>query len=123
MIRFPSNPSDDDPTDEQPTLEYDGTRTDELDEAYRMRVVAANENGSGTVDFDDRGQPRWKWITETDGAAQSCERTFDHLKALDNEALSIEEPAPDSSKSSPASGYDPYDTIRTPALKPRKRER
>ena len=57
--------TDHDPTGEEPAVEFDGTGTDVLDDTYRMRVVAASENSAGAVDFDDRGQARWKWITET----------------------------------------------------------
>ncbi len=42
----PRNPSDEDPTgeDDPEILEFDGTKTDQLDETYRMRIVSASEN-------------------------------------------------------------------------------
>ena len=58
----PSDPkqiADDDPTGQEEILEIDGTTTDQLDAKYRVRVVAASEADSGTVEFDEHGQPRW----------------------------------------------------------------
>jgi len=62
--------ADDDPTGEEQALDFDPTATDQLDDTYRMRVVAASENSAGSIDSDDRGQPRRKCITESDTPAQ-----------------------------------------------------
>ena len=35
-----------DPTGEEPALEFDGTNTDQLDDSYRMSIALASENGS-----------------------------------------------------------------------------
>jgi hypothetical protein len=57
----------------------------------RYRVVAVHENSAGSVDFDDLGQPRWKWVTEIQAAELSDESTFDYLKALSNVDLTLAE--------------------------------
>jgi hypothetical protein len=102
---------DEDPTGEEESLEFDGTATDQLDDTYRFRVVAASESENGTIDFDDRGQPRWKWITELSPAAGDLTATYDQLKALDNPALSIEPDVASEPRKTPSkSGYDPYAT-------------
>lgn len=102
-------PKNDDPTAEEPALEFDGTRTDQLDDTYRFRVVATSENGA--VAFDDRGQAQWKWITELGTAVTDSSETFDQLKALDHPALGLEEPAPEvAPEPSRKVGYDPYAT-------------
>jgi hypothetical protein len=62
--RSPDPSANEDPTAEEEALEFDGTATDQLDDTYRFRVVAASESANGTVGFDDRGQSHWKWITE-----------------------------------------------------------
>jgi hypothetical protein len=103
-------PPDDDPTLEEEALEFDGTRTDQLDDTYRFRIVAASESANGSVGFDDRGQPHWKWVTELGGGGEGT-GTFDQLKALENPALSLEDPAtkpPDTPTRK--TGYDPYAT-------------
>ena len=61
--------ADDDPTGEEQALDFDPTATDQLDDTYRMRVVAASENTAGAID-NDRGQPRRKCITESAAPAQ-----------------------------------------------------
>jgi hypothetical protein len=110
-------PKDDDPTGEEPAPEFDGTRTDQLDDTYRFRVVAESENG--TVAFDDRGQAQWKWITELGTAVTDSSETFDQLKALEHPSLSIEQsPAPEvTPQPSRKVGYDPYATGVLPRLK------
>jgi hypothetical protein len=101
---------DDDPTGEEEALEVDGTRTDQLDDTYRSGVVASSESPNGTVAFDDRGQPHWKWITEL-GPATDASETFDQLKALENPALNLEEDAaPPAAEAPSKTGYDPYST-------------
>jgi hypothetical protein len=108
MVQRP--PDNEDPTIEEEAPEFDGTSTDQLDDTYRLRVVAASESASGTVGFDDRGQPHWKWITETSPTAGNVTGTFDQLKALDNPALCLQaDPAPEPRKAG-QEGYDPYST-------------
>ena len=102
---------DEDPTSEEEALEYDGTKTDQLDDSYRVRIVSASENGR--VDHDERGQARWKWSTEEGSVKPSDTGTFNMLKALDNEALSLAE------RGQPLGpiaidkidGYNPSDTV------------
>ena len=89
MVQRP--PDEDDSTGEEEALELDGTHTDQLDDTYRLRVVAASESASGAFGFDDRGQARWKWITELGPAGSDASGTFDQIKALENPALSIED--------------------------------
>jgi hypothetical protein len=108
MVKRP--PENQDPTIEEEAPEFDGTSTDQLDDTYRFRVVAASESANGTVGFDERGQPHWKWITEVSPTAGDLTGTFDQLKALDNPALSLEaEPEPEPRKGV-KEGYDPYAT-------------
>lgn len=113
--------ADDDPTDEEPVLEFDGTATDQLDSSYRMKVVSTSENGSGSVDSDERGQSRWKWVTESPSASKPAktpatptEETFDYLKALTNDGLELadENAGAELPESGKVVGYDPYDTAR-----------
>lgn len=106
--------TDDDPTSAEEALEFDGTTTQPLDDTYRLRVVTASESDSGTVAFDDRGQPRWQWISEL-GGGTDLTGTFDQLKALENSALrrdgdqsqptSLE---PERKQPCSKAGYDPY---------------
>jgi hypothetical protein len=100
---------DEDPSGEEPALEFDGTRTDQLDDSYRVRVVSASENGK--VEHDDRGQARWKWASETNSAPTDT-GTFDMLKSLDNDALDLSEEVPAiPTMIDKIDGYNPYDTI------------
>jgi hypothetical protein len=99
---------DEDPTSEEEVPKFDGTRTDQLDDTYRLRVVTASESPSGTVDFDDRGQPHWKWRSELGPASSDLTGTFDQLKALENPALSLESETKPQAESPTKSGYDPY---------------
>ena len=108
MVKPP--PESDDPTSEEEALGFDGTRTDQLDDTYRFRIVAASESANGTVGFDDRGQPHWKWITELGPVSPEASGTFDQLKALENPALSLEEKAPPAAEPAGKKGYDPYAT-------------
>ena len=41
-------PHSEDPTSEEEALEFDGAATDQLDDTYRFRVVAASESARGT---------------------------------------------------------------------------
>jgi hypothetical protein len=99
----------------------DPTRTDQIDDRFRVSLDYTGEFATGTVDHDDRGQARWKWNTETTPAGET-DRTFDLLKALTNDALSIEgSPAEPPAKEPPRqSGYNPYDVGGPKKPKPRK---
>jgi hypothetical protein len=99
--------SDDDPT--EPALDGDRTRNEQVDERFRVSLDYTGEFATGTVDHDDRGQARWKWNSETTPTGDT-ERTFDLLKALTNDALSIEGAA-ETKPEEPTrqSGYNPYD--------------
>ena len=108
MVQRP--PDEDDPTSEEELPEFDGAGTDQLDDTYRLRIVAASESDSGTVGFDDRGQPHWKWITELSPVASATSGTFDQLKALENPALSLQDTAPAAPEPAAKVGYDPYST-------------
>jgi hypothetical protein len=101
--------SDNDPTGQEPALDGDPALTDQVDERFRVSLDYTGEFATGTVDHDDRGQARWKWNTESTPTGDT-ERTFDLLKALTNDALSIEgsaETKPEEPKRQ--SGYNPYD--------------
>jgi hypothetical protein len=108
MVQRP--PDSDDPTSEEEALEFDGSPTDQLDDTYRLRVVTASESASGTVAFDDRGQPHWKWKSELAASAADATGTFDQIKALDNPALSLEDDPKPEPEPSRKTGYDPYAT-------------
>ncbi len=105
-----------DPKDDEPT---GGSKADRPDDPYRMRVVSASENGIGAVDHDERGRAKWKWSTEASAPASADTGTFDLLKALDNDSLSLsqEVPALESTAVDHAAGYNPYDAVteRSPA--------
>jgi hypothetical protein len=51
----PRNPKDEDPTVEEEALEFDGTKTDQLDESYRRQIASDSEKETG--DAEDREQP------------------------------------------------------------------
>jgi len=106
MIGDTTKRPDDDPTSEEEAPDFDGTSTDALDDTYRFRVVAASENGA--IEHDERGQARWKWITET-GTFQ-VDETFDQVKALDNPELSLNDEAAPKPEPPTKAGYDPYAT-------------
>jgi hypothetical protein len=63
------------------------------------------------------------WASEQQ-AQESADRTFDELKALDNEALTlVDQPDPSRPKPPPGGGYNPYDVTappRQPAIKKRR---
>jgi hypothetical protein len=106
----PDSSANEDPTSEEEALEFDGTSTDQLDDTYRFRVVAASESANGTVGFDERGRSHWKWITEVKPLAQDASGTFDQLKALENPALALEDDRGDEPRRASQAGYDPYAT-------------
>src|SRR5215471_19436655 len=103
-------PTDDDPTVEEEAPEFDPSRTDQLE---RPTFAAVRDDSAGTVEHDDRGQAVWKWATEHEGPATEAEKTFDHLEALTNDRLALEDPAAKPAPG-PRSGYNPYDTNATP---------
>jgi hypothetical protein len=110
----------DDPTVEEQALDLAATRTDVLDDAVTLGIVSASESSSGGIDHDARGHARWKWVTESTPAGQTDD-TFDHLKALDNDALAVDDEAqaPAAEPPSRKSGYNPYDV--TPPGKPKRK--
>lgn len=108
MVQPP--PDSDDPTSEEEALEFDGTPTDQLDDTYRVHVVAASESANGAVAFDDRGQSQWKWKTELAPKGSDGSETFDQLKALENPALRLEEEVAPQRDRPAETGYDPYAT-------------
>ena len=79
----PRKPADDDsPTGEAEAIEFDGTRTIQLDDTYRFQVVCASESETGGVDHHERGQARRKWKPDA-AEADPAAKTFDELEALD----------------------------------------
>jgi hypothetical protein len=84
-------------------------------------ITLTNERSTGTIEHDDRGDARWVWATEQQ-AQESAEKTFDELKALDNEALTLlEQSDPSRAKPPPGGGYNPYDVV--PQKKPATKKR
>lgn len=99
-----------DETDELERLE---ARSEGRQPPHDIRVVTVADADSGEIDFDDLGQARWKWITEMELAnASSADSTFDYLKALDNDALSLADEDAGSAGEPTDTGYNPYDTVR-----------
>jgi hypothetical protein len=85
---------DDDATSEAEALDFDYT----------------GEFATGSIAHDERGQARWKFKTESTPATSDPERTFDLLKALNNDALRVESaPSAGADKPTRHSGYNPYD--------------
>ncbi|HEX5098929.1 MAG TPA: hypothetical protein VFV94_05490 [Polyangiaceae bacterium] len=110
-------------TDEDPTLEDEAPDFGALGTAIdsdEPSLVATGGGSVGAIEHDERGEARWKWVTET-AAALETEKTFDHLEALSNASLSLEDaPAKaDAAKPSRKTGYNPYD-VGAPPSKPRK---
>lgn len=93
------------------------------DKAASDPVELTNERSTGAIEHDERGDARWVWASEQQ-AQESAERTFDELKALDNEALRIlEQPDPSRPQPPPGGGYNPYDVTappKNPAAKKRR---
>ncbi len=119
MVQRP--PDSEDPTSEEEALEFDGTHTDQLDDTYRLRVVAASESANGAVAFDDRGHAQWKWITELGASGTDASGTFDQLKALEAPKLRLKDDTPPAPEPTAKTGYDPYATGVFPKPKiPRK---
>jgi hypothetical protein len=76
----PANPSDIDSTGEKEAVEFDGTHTLQLDDTYRVRVVAASESAIGSVEHDDRGQARWKFKADSAPSTDLTAETFDYFQ-------------------------------------------
>ena len=95
-------------------------RSSDKEGARGDKPKLTNEHSIGTIEHDERGDARWVWASEHQ-AQESLERTFDELKALDNETLSLlDQPAPAPGKQPPGGGYNPYNTTKpatTPAPK------
>lgn len=86
-------------------IEIDGTTTDQLDDRYRVHIVSASESDSKTV---AAAKPQ----------TRDPETTQDLLKALENAAIVIDEPAAAAPPPERPPGYNPYDAGPEP---PRKR--
>jgi len=110
--------TDDEPTIEEEAIGFEPTSTDQIDDDFR--VSATLESNAGAIAFDERGQSRWKWSSEST-AVEPNEGTFDQLKSLTNEMLALEEPAADAApeQGPKGPGYNPYDTAKPGG--PRKR--
>ncbi len=107
----PAEPKDNDPTGEELAPEFDGTKTDQLDDSYRMRVASMSEMEN--LESDDRSQARPRQATEMNAAAPADTGTFDLPRAVDDEAR---DPSPKVPTVAPivvdkSAGYDPDDTI------------
>ena len=113
--------TDDDPTVEEEAPDFDPSRTDQIE---RPTFVSARDHGAGAVEHDERGHARWKWATEHEPPSSEAEKTFDHLEALSNDRLALED-APAAAAAAtpgPQSGYNPYDADSPrPSQPPRKR--
>ena len=70
------------------------------------------------MQHDERGEARWTWATEQHDA---LDRTFDELKALDNEALTLLEPNPVAARPRTGGGYNPYDAAAAKKTKSKPR--
>jgi len=111
-------PTDDDPTIEEEVPDFDPTRTDQIEED---EFVSTRHDTTGVIEHDERGQARWKWIPETTPAGDA-DGTFDELRALTNDRLTLEDSPSKESAPTPQSGYNPYDTnAPTPPQPARKR--
>jgi hypothetical protein len=99
-----------------------GRRRSDKKAASDNPVTLTNARSSGTIEHDDRGDARWVWATEKQ-AQETADRTFDELKALDNETLTLlEQSDPARGKPPPGGGYNPYDAV-APPKKPAKTRR
>jgi hypothetical protein len=88
------------------------TQTIQLGEEYRASIVAAHEGSAGRVTHDARGHAQWKWTSQEHPVAPN-DKTYNLLKALDNDALAVREAAQAAEQASRKIGFDPYDTART----------
>ncbi|MEO8465294.1 MAG: hypothetical protein ABI640_08125 [Gammaproteobacteria bacterium] len=94
-------PTDDASTGEEEALHFEPTRTDRIDAPELVSDFV-----SGGVERDERGQARWIVVP----SSRDPNKTFNQLKALDNDALVIEGAKPDEPKPNLKSGYNPYNT-------------
>ena len=110
MSPKPPRIADDDPTLEDEAPDFGDIGLDSQQDSDEASVVASGGGSVGAIEHDERGEARWKWVTETSGAIET-EKTFDHLEALSNASLSLEDgPAKaDNAKPSRKTGYNPYD--------------
>jgi hypothetical protein len=98
-----------------------GRRRTDKQAATEDKPTLTNERSTGAIEHDERGDARWVWASEQQ-AQESAERTFNELKALDNEALALLEQAdPSLPKVPPGGGYNPYDTTAPPKKTASKR--
>jgi hypothetical protein len=87
--------------------------------ASDAKVTLTNERSAGSIIHDERGDARWTWATES---PDTLERTFDELKALDNETLTLlDSDKPAASRPIPGGGYNPYDAVTDKKVKPKIR--
>jgi len=107
--RDPRILTDDDPTGEEEALDFDPTRTDQVDPPG-----SPSHRCTGIIERDERGHAVWRVSMPTD-----TDRTFDELRTLHNEKLAIDEPATHEPVATPTDGYNPYDT--GPAKPPKRR--
>src|SRR5688500_12734741 len=71
-----------------------GRRSTDKEATGSHRVTLTNERSKGAIEHDDRGDARWVFATEKQ-AHDSTADTFNELKALDNEALTlVDQPDP-----------------------------
>lgn len=85
------------------------------------RLVATGKHSVGVIRHDELGQPRWAWVTEIDPPRDTSD-TFDYLKALDTDMLSVADEPGATAPVRKDAGYDPYNKPRA-SLKPRERRR
>jgi hypothetical protein len=112
-------PKDPGPAGAAKIPESASSKTDQLDDSSGVQVVSASENGIGAVDHDERGHAKWKWSTEVSAPSSADTGTFDLLKALDNDSLTLsqEVPALNPTAVDKHAGYNPYEAVteRAPA--------
>jgi hypothetical protein len=102
----------------RPERRKSGRRRTDKPAASDADVTLTNAHSAGGIQHDDRGEARWTWATEQPHA---LDRTFDELKALDNETLTLLESEPVVARPRPGSGYNPYDTTTPKQRKPKTR--
>jgi len=79
-----------------------------------VRVAGDDDDRSGRVQFDDRGNAIWEWARST--GAFGGEIAAERLKKLDNPTLSLADDSPSpyhTVRANPLGtkkGYDPYDS-------------
>jgi hypothetical protein len=90
-----------------------GRRRTDQQPAYDDQVSLTNEHSAGVIEHDERGDARWVWATGPQ-AQDSAERTFNELRALDNETLTLLEQSDPSRPPPRGGGYNPYETTTPP---------